>query len=136
MKLTNQVEEACELTPPSLRRKILAGLSVMLRPMAPHMSLELASLLGAGAEEECWPQPMAMPAGTIAHARIIVQIDGKMAGIVECPFGASQERVMEAVKEQILPVKEQILELSQFERIVFRPDRVINFCTAKKRSKV
>lgn len=104
-------------------------LVVMIAPFAPHLAEELWEKLGhtrsvfAAAN---WPSfdPAKARAET---AEIAVQVNGKLRGTVEVPLGSSREEVEALARRQ--PKISRYLTGDTVRRVVFVPDRLLNFVT-------
>lgn len=96
---------------------------VLLSVMAPHIACELLEKLFNKKLEQCvWPT---FDAALTQHetATISVQVSGKMRGTVNVRFGADQSAVEDAARHAVA----KWLVDGEVERVVFVPNRLINF---------
>jgi len=98
----------------------------LLYPFAPHVTEELYQNLGGkkSLQHEAWP--VYDPAKIIDQTvEIVVQVNGKMKGRLSVPTGSGEEQVKALVTS--LPTVTQALLGQTIKRVIFVPNRLINF---------
>jgi leucyl-tRNA synthetase len=102
-------------------------LVVMVAPFAPHIAEELWEYLGNSGSIFTGAQWPAYDSAKAAEetVKVAVQVNGKLRGTVEVPAGASQQEVESAARGQENTSRH--LEGAAVRRIIFVPDRLLNF---------
>ena len=130
MTLTNEASAALReqrVSGPPVA-EALEALAVMLWPIAPHSADECWSRLGHGRSLYHAPWPTFDP-DLVAeeYKRIPVQVDGKLRETTELPVGATQDDAEAAARA--LPNVARHLEGRELTKVVWVPDRLLNFVT-------
>jgi len=102
-------------------------LVVLLAPFAPHLSEELWERLGHDEsifQGASWP-PYDPEKAAEEIVKIAVQVNGKLRGTVEAPSGADQGEVEALARAQENVTRH--LEALEIRRVVFVPNRLLNF---------
>lgn len=96
----------------------------LLSPIAPHLAEEMWQMLGNGESifKSIWPNANAEDA-LEDEIEVVVQINGKMRGIVKCAPGASKDTILEIVKKD---AKISSYILGEIIKEIFVPDKIIN----------
>ena len=113
-----------KLTAASLH-EILEKLSLMLAPFAPYTSQELWSALGHSDPVFRHPWPTFDPELAKEDlAEIVVQVNGKLRGHLQAPFGTEQEELRKLALglDKVLP----FLDGKQVVKAVVVPDKLVN----------
>jgi len=109
-------------------RRAVEAVLVMLSPVAPHVTEELWHRLGhtESVHRASWPS---YDPGLLVEEsrRIVVQVDGKMRDTVDVPTGSGQDDVAAAARA--LPGVARHLEGREVVKLVWVPDRLLNFVT-------
>jgi len=132
MELTNEIyshEPLEKNIRPEIVREALEKLTLMLAPMTPHLAEELWEQLGhkSGLAVEAWPQ-FSEDLARENEVEIVIQINGRVRGKLKVPSGASQEEVVALAKTD--PSMVAHLGNKEIKKIIFVPDKLINFVTA------
>jgi leucyl-tRNA synthetase len=107
-------------------REVAEMVVLALAPFAPHMSEELWERLGHSESLVHAPYPEPDPALLVSEtSSVAVQVNGKLRGVVDVPAGADQETAEAAARAE--PRVAQALEGKTVRRVVYVPDRLINF---------
>jgi leucyl-tRNA synthetase len=97
----------------------------MLSPMAPHLCEELWEMLGHTgglmAARFPRPDPQALAVDTVT---LVVQVNGKVRGRLDMPFGAGEADVQR--EALALPAVSQHLSGRAPKKIVVVPDKLVN----------
>jgi leucyl-tRNA synthetase len=98
----------------------------LLAPFAPHLAEELWHQLGGpfSVHSQQWPAAD-VDALQVRRVEIIVQVDGRIRGTVHLANDASESQVIRRAREEVTALSEV-----HHHRVVFVPNRVINFVTA------
>jgi leucyl-tRNA synthetase len=130
MSLTNEVQAARnEGVTGEVVREAIETLLLMLAPICPFVTEELWHRLGHGdsVHERRWP--IADTALLVEdEVDIVVQVDGKVRGRVTVAAGADQQRAEEAARADGNVATH--LDGVDVVKVVYVPDRLINFVTA------
>ena len=106
-------------------------LAVMVAPFAPHLAEELWEALGHGEsifQGANWPTHDPEKAEG-REVQVAVQVNGKLRGSIEGPVGLSREEAeLRARREENIA---RHLQDAVIERVVYVPDRLLNFVTGK-----
>ena len=125
MELVNELYSLEEKLSPAARREILEGLTLMLAPFAPYSAQDLWDSLGHGSPvfRELWPRFDAALAKEDL-AEIVVQVNGKVRGRVQAPFGAPQDEIKQLAldNDKVQP----FLEGKQVVKTIVVPDKLVN----------
>ncbi len=101
---------------------------LLLAPFAPHLAEELWHQLGETFSVHTQPWPTADAAVLRASpVEIVVQIDGRRCGTVDAAQRSAQAAIVELARESIAGVPAD----DDLHRIVFVPDRLLNFVTRR-----
>jgi len=98
----------------------------LLSPFAPHIAEEFWQYLGYQDSITYAPWPEYNVAKIVdEQVRIVIQVNGKLRGVIETPSGSTKEDVHQAAlsNSQIA----NYLESSSITRIIFVPDKLLNF---------
>jgi leucyl-tRNA synthetase len=107
-------------------REVAEMVVLALAPFAPHMSEELWERLGHEESLVHAPYPEPDPALLVSEtSSVAVQVNGKLRGVVDVPAGADQETAEAAARGEDRVA--QALEGKTVRRVVYVPDRLINF---------
>ncbi len=114
---------------PSARSKTSKDILVrLLAPFAPHLAEELWHQLGhdGSVHETSWPE--ADPAELVTPTvELVVQVDGKMQAVLTAPRGLAKDASAQlALQHQRV---RDTLGDTTVARVVFVPDRIVNFVT-------
>ncbi|MBI2874938.1 MAG: class I tRNA ligase family protein, partial [Firmicutes bacterium] len=98
----------------------------VLSPFAPHLAEELWNKLGQASTVAYEPWPAYDPALCVEDTvEIVVQINGKIKGIIDIPRDASQEQVQGLVEqEQSLAEK---LSGCEIRKVIYVRNRLVNY---------
>ncbi len=108
-------------------RKSIEIIATLLSSMAPHMASELLEvLLGKKIEECAWPSHDPKITATTT-TNISVQVNAKHRATISVPKGSSQNDIEHEARHAIA----KWLETAEIDRIIFVPDRTINFMLKK-----
>jgi leucyl-tRNA synthetase len=125
MELVNELYSLEEKLSPAALREILEGLTLMLAPFAPYSAQDLWDNLGHGSPvfRESWPRFDAALAKEDL-AEIVVQVNGKVRGRVQAPFGAPQDEIKQLAldNDKVQP----FLEGKQVVKTIVVPDKLVN----------
>lgn len=106
--------------------KTIETFLILLAPFAPHFAEELWEITGHSASifEEKWPEyaPSLLQS---EMAKIAIQIDGKLRGILELSKEVSQEKAVKEAKALVGVAKH--LRGKQIKKIIFIPGKIVNF---------
>ncbi len=94
----------------------------LLYPFAPHFSEEMNELVGVTTLlcKSSWP--ILREDNTKKVVKLPVQVNGKMRDLVEVDFGATQEEVLEKLKES-----EKVKNLlAGVKKVIFVPNKIVN----------
>ncbi len=108
-------------------KQSLEIIATLLSSMAPHMASELLDvLLGKKIEDFSWPtyDPKLTADTTVT---ISVQVNAKHRATVTVPKGSAQSTIEHEARHAIA----KWLETAEIDRIIFVPDRTINFMLKK-----
>ena len=103
----------------------------MVAPFAPHIAEELWHRLGHEGsifDGANWPE-CDLEKCVEEHARIAVQVNGRVRGTVSVPVGAGRDEVVAQARAE--PNVARHLEGTEVRRIVHIPDRLLNFVVAQ-----
>jgi leucyl-tRNA synthetase len=116
-----------ELAPNATSKRAKRALVRLLAPLAPHLAEELWHALGESysVHQQPWPSYDATALAT-ASVTLIVQVDGRLRGRVELPTGASETDAVAAARATI----GEALDDLEIRRVVFVPDRIVNFVSS------
>lgn len=125
MKLSNRLNDFKEKQRSTAYKTCLQHIAVMLYPMAPHTASHLHHILNPSVciTSVEWPRKVDLPEGCRPSSTIAVQVDGKTVSKVQCVRDCEQEQVHEQVCAHMVQVP------CSPSRIIFIPNRVINYCT-------
>ncbi len=125
MELVNELYSLEEKLSPAALREILEGLTLMLAPFAPYSAQDLWDNLGHGSPvfRESWPRFDAALAKEDL-AEIVVQVNGKVRGRVQAPFGSPQDEIKQLAldNDKVQP----FLEGKQVVKTIVVPDKLVN----------
>ena len=110
-----------------LSKKSIEIIATLLSSMAPHLASELLELLLQKKIQDCsWPT---FDKNLVAEelVTISIQVNAKHRATVDVQKGTSQEEVEHQARHAI----SKWLEAQKIERIIFVPDRTINFILKK-----
>jgi leucyl-tRNA synthetase len=114
----------------AVSKSVLETLVLLLSPFAPHIAEELWQQLGhrESLARENWPK---IDESILAAARVTVpvQVNGKVRGTLDLEPGTSQEEAEQAAKA--LENVTRHLEGVTIQKVVFVPDRLLNFVVKK-----
>lgn len=106
-------------------RRLVEPFVLLLSPLAPHLAEELWELLGhpRTLAYEPWPEfdPRLL---VLSEVEIPVQVGGKLRGKVRVPTGATQEQVLEVVRQD--PRLSGQLSGRELIKVIFVADRMLN----------
>jgi leucyl-tRNA synthetase len=128
MELVNEIhanEPLSEGVRPTVAKEVLELLTLMIAPMAPHLSEELWEMLGhtGGLMRASWPQFRAEFAAE-EQVEIIIQLNGRVRGKIVAEVGLSEELLAAlAIAE---PRVAQWLEGRQVIKRIVIPDKLVN----------
>jgi len=109
-------------------RTALESLLVMLSPIAPHVTEELWSRLGHTTSVHRATWPTFDPGLLVEEVRnLVVQVDGKLRDTTEVPVGIDRDAAEAAARG--LDNVARHLEGREVVKVVFVPDRLVNFVT-------
>jgi leucyl-tRNA synthetase len=107
-------------------REVAEMVVLALAPFAPHMSEELWERLGHSESLVHAPYPEPDPALLVSDtSSVAVQVNGKLRGVVDVPAGADQDAAEAAARAEERVA--QALDGKTVRRVVYVPDRLINF---------
>jgi leucyl-tRNA synthetase len=132
MELTNEIYAAEPLEQnirPEIRREVLEKLTLMLAPMTPHLSEELWEMLDHkdGLWTVAWPQ-FSEDLARENEVEVVVQVNGRVRGKLKVPAGATQEEIVALATCDATVAPHLIAKHSK--KIIFVPDKLVNFVTA------
>lgn len=115
---------------PSYPRSSLRTFAQVLMPFAPHLAEEMWAQLGGG------PSCVSLTEYPLIDKKLLeevstlylVQVNGKLRGQIEGRKGLSQEQIEEAASQ--LPGVQRHLHVAAIKKIIFVPDKLINFVAA------
>jgi leucyl-tRNA synthetase len=111
-------------------RSEVEPLVVMVAPFAPHLAEELWERLGNARsifDARAWPSFDPHKAAEDL-VKIAVQVNGKLRGTVEAPAGIEQEEAEALARSQENVTRH--LEGTTVRRVIYVPDRLLNFVVA------
>ena len=113
----------------TLPTDVAEKLTLLLAPLAPHLSEELWSLLGheQSLAYESWPVAEAALL-TEQTLQIAVQVNGKMRSRIEIPADADEQQVLELARRDGNVSRH--LEGKPLRRAIYVPGRIVNFVVA------
>ncbi|WP_174582530.1 leucine--tRNA ligase [Candidatus Methylacidithermus pantelleriae] len=116
-----------ELTKEPIRpRSAVETLILLLSPFAPHIAEELWEKLGHKESLAYHPWPEADPKYLQEEEKeLVVQVNGKLRGVLRVPVGISQKEAEDRARH--IPAVERQLAQRAVRRVVYVPDRLINF---------
>jgi leucyl-tRNA synthetase len=122
MKLLNEIEDK------DLSKEEIETFFKLLAPFAPHITEELWQNLSktkkfVSIHQEKWPiyDPRLIKEDTF---ELVIQVNGKMRGLVKLPVGTSEEEAKKTALE-LENIKQHLK--TEPRKIIFVPDRLINF---------
>lgn len=123
MELLNELRAASgDATP----RQAAEWLVLALAPFAPHMCEELWQRMGQTDSIVYVPYPEPNPELVAAsQTSIVVQVNGRVRGVVEVPVGSDDAALERAARAQ--PRAAKLLAGAGVERVVVVPGRLVNF---------
>jgi leucyl-tRNA synthetase len=105
----------------------------LLQPFAPHLAEELWEILGEKGllTFEAWPtfDPSLV---TEEGRTLAIQVMGKLRGTLELPCGTDQTTVEELARQ--IPSVAEKLQHHKIQKIIFVPDKILNFVLQGKAS--
>jgi len=105
-------------------RSSLKTLITLLSPFVPHITEELAEIMGMkDASSQPWPK-YDEAALVQSETVIVFQINGKLKGQVMAEPGSSQEKILSLIKAD--PKLASYLEGKEIRKIILVPDRLVN----------
>jgi leucyl-tRNA synthetase len=115
-----------ELAPKATSKSAKRAFVRLLAPLAPHLAEELWHALGEtySVHQQPWPSYDETNLAT-ATVTVVVQVDGRLRGRVELPTGTSETDAAAAARSAV----GEALDDLQVRRVVFVPDRIVNFVT-------
>jgi leucyl-tRNA synthetase len=131
MEFINWLNEP-EILSKGIDRKSIETFLILLAPFAPHFAEELWETTGHSDSifKEKWPEhtPSLVKSEV---AKIAIQINGKLRGILELSKEASQEEVVKEAKTLAGVAKH--LRSRHIKKIIFVPGKIVNFVVSKDR---
>jgi leucyl-tRNA synthetase len=125
MELINELYSLESNLSPASLREVLKTTTLMLAPFAPYTAQDLWNTLGGATAvfREPWP-PFDPALAKEDLAEIVVQVNGKVRGRVQAPFGAPQDDVKKLAldNDKIQP----FLERKQIVKTIVVPDKLVN----------
>jgi leucyl-tRNA synthetase len=125
MELINELYSLESNLSPASLREVLKTTTLMLAPFAPYTAQDLWNTLGGATAvfREPWP-PFDPALAKEDLAEIVVQVNGKVRGRVQAPFGAPQDEVKKLAldNDKIQP----FLERKQIVKTIVVPDKLVN----------
>jgi leucyl-tRNA synthetase len=121
MELFNELVNKQWKLSPGLLEMVLVSLSIM----APHLACELLkNILGKSLDSTTWPtyNPTLILDEIIT---LVIQVNGKVRGKIMVPSGTTQESAEDAAR----PAIAQWLVQKEVSKVIFVPDKLINFVT-------
>ncbi len=126
-KMMEFVNEVTKL--PLYPKKALEWFVLVLAPIAPHAAEEMWQLLGHESSLAYEPFPKFEPHMLIDDVvTYVIQVNGKLRGRVDLPKDKPQEEVVSHAIS--LPNVQRFFEGQQFSKVVFVPNKLINFVVA------
>jgi leucyl-tRNA synthetase len=134
MELTNEIyshEPLAQNIRPEIVRQALENLTLMLAPMTPHLAEELWEQLGHkhGLSAEAWPR-FSEEFARENEVEVVIQINGRVRGKLKVPAGAAQDEVVTLARADASVVT--YLANKEIKKIIFVPDKLVNFVVAEK----
>ena len=125
MELVNELYSLEAKLSPAPIREICEKLTLLLQPFAPYVSQELWDLLGGTGPVFRRPWPSFDPElAKEALAEIPVQVNGKLRGHLQVPFGTGKDEL-----EKLALANEKVkvfIQGKQVVKIVVVPDKLVN----------
>src|SRR3989344_1656991 len=117
-------------SPGEVSRKVISTYVLILSPFAPHIAEEIWERLGnkRSVQKSSWPDIREVEAGQ--KVRLAVQVNGKLRDALEVPVDMEKEEVAAmALKSE--KIKTYIQNISQVEKMIYVPGRILNFVVKK-----
>lgn len=113
----------------SISRKNFELFLKVLSPFAPHMTEEIWRSFGHKSllVLEKWPKSDIKKTQEL-EVKIVIQINGKVRATCQIHFGANEEEV--TVVSRAMPEVEKWLINKEISKVIFVPNKIINFVTA------
>lgn len=129
MELVNEVhaqEPLSEGVRPAVIREVMELLTLMLAPMAPHLSEEMWQVLGHehGLSHAAWPAYRAELAAE-SQVEVVVQVNGKVRGKILVDAGTAEVDLRELAAKE--PRVAEAMAGKQLIKSVVVPDKLVNF---------
>jgi leucyl-tRNA synthetase len=128
MELVNEIhaqEPLNEGVRPAVVREILELLTLMIAPMAPHLSEEMWEMLGhqGGLAHASWPEYRAELAAE-TQVEVIIQINGKVRGRIVVDAGLDQKLLAQRALAE--PKVSEMLDGKNLVKQIIVPDKLVN----------
>ena len=128
MELVNEIhaqEPLKEGVRPAVVREILELLTLMIAPMAPHLSEEMWEMLGheGGLARASWPEYRAELAAE-SQVEVIIQINGKVRGRIVVDAGLDQKLLAQRALAE--PRVSEMLDGKSLVKQIIVPDKLVN----------
>jgi len=128
MELVNEIHAQEPLNAgvrPAVVREILELLTLMIAPMAPHLSEEMWEMLGhqGGLGRASWPEYRAELAAE-TQVEVIIQINGKVRGRIVVDAGLDQELLAQRALAE--PKVSEMLDGKNLVKQIIVPDKLVN----------
>jgi leucyl-tRNA synthetase len=129
MELVNEIhaqEPFGEGVRPVVTREVLELLTLMLAPMAPHLSEEMWQMLGHehGLAHAAWPAYRAELAAE-TQVEVVVQVNGKLRGKILVDVGTGEDDLRSLAAKE--PRVAEALAGKQLIKCIIVPDKLVNF---------
>jgi leucyl-tRNA synthetase len=127
MILVNEMESII-VKEQSINKKDFELFLKLLSPFAPHITEEIWKLLGHKTflVSEVWPKADIKKTEEL-EVKIVIQINGKVRAMCQSYFGVTEEKAV--VLARSLPEVEKWLINKEIKRVIFVPNKLINFVT-------